>query len=94
MVIFTNGCFDILYKKRWKPKSRNADKMDIRNYQALKEMAMSIKLILTNPDLAGALQNRAVLYLVKELEEARGGAKQTINIQSKAFAFSEIPSLV
>lgn len=89
-----NGCFDILYKKRWRPKSRNADKMDIRNYQALKEMAMSIKLILTNPELAGNLQNRAVLYLVKELEESRGGAKQTINVESKAFAFSEIPSLV
>lgn len=89
-----NGCFDVLFKKRWFPKTRNADKMDIRNYQALKEMAMSLKFVTTNPELSGSLQNRAVMYLVKELEEARGGARPTINVQANHFSLSEISTLV
>jgi len=89
-----NGCYNILYKKRWSPKNRNSDKLDIRNYQAIKEMALSIKSLTANPEVAAMLQERAVGILSKEVNEARGGTKQNINVQSTAFMFSEIPTLV
>lgn len=89
-----NGCFNILYKKRWFPKSRNSDKMDIRNYQALREMALSIKLAMTNPELSGALQQKAIDLLSREVSENRGGSKQNLNIQDSSFSFSTIPYLV
>lgn len=89
-----NGCFNLLIKKRWFPKNRNSDKMDIRNYQAVKEMALSQKLLTTNPELAAALQEKAVLLLKKEVEEARGGARQQLTIQGNSFSLSTIPSLV
>ena len=86
-------CVEVLAKKRWLRKRKNNDKMDIRNYQALKEMVLALK---TKDDIdkAQAREERALRYLREELKAARGGARSTIQIQAKAFAASEVTALV
>ncbi|NBO25988.1 MAG: hypothetical protein EBU96_04200 [Actinobacteria bacterium] len=89
----TGECVEVLAKKRWTRKRKNSDKMDIRNYPALREMVISLR---TKDDLEKSTvrEQRSLNYLQKELKELRGGAKGTIQIQAKAFSPGEITALV
>jgi hypothetical protein len=85
-------CVNILAKKRWLPKYRDSEKMDIRNYPAIKEMVQALKS--QEPEKVVFYENKAIALLQKELSEMRGGAKGHIQVQMKNFALSEIPSLM
>lgn len=85
-------CINILAKKRWKSKSRDAEKMDIRNYPAVKTMVMALRE--KEPEKAMFYENKAIALLQKELSEMRGGAKNQLQIQMKNFALGEITALV
>lgn len=87
------ACVEILAKKRWLRKRRNNDKMDIRNYPAIKEMAVAIRKK-DDPEKAQYHELKAVQYLQKELKETRGGARGTLQVQAKAFNAGEITALV
>lgn len=89
----TGTCVEILAKKRWQRKRKNSDKMDIRNYPAIREMVVSLRLA-ENVELSQAHENKAVYLLQKELKEMRGSAKSTIQIQAPAFAAGEIRALI
>jgi len=90
----TNGneCVDILAKKRWKPKLRDSDKMDIRNYPAVKEMVLSLRE--KEPEKVSFYENKAVFLLQKELTEMRGGARNQLRVQMSNFAFGDIQALI
>jgi hypothetical protein len=85
-------CIVLLAKKRWVSKNRDSDKMDIRNYPAIKEMVLSLQA--DEPEKAVFHENKAVALLQKELQEMRGGAKNFIQVQAKAFNAGEITALV
>lgn len=85
-------CVNILAKKRWIYKTKDSDKMDIRNYQALKEMVMALRE--TDLEKSTFHENKAVALLQKELAEMRGGAKSQVQVQMKNFSPGEIISLV
>jgi hypothetical protein len=85
-------CVNILAKKRWLPKYRDSEKMDIRNYPAIKEMVQALKS--QEPEKVVFYENKAIALLQKELSEMRGGAKGHIQVQMKNFALSEIPCLM
>lgn len=85
-------CIDILAKKRWLQKTRDSDKMDIRNYQAIKEMVSALRE--KEPEKAMFYENKAIALLQKELSEMRGGAKGQIQVQMKHFSPSEVLALI
>jgi hypothetical protein len=85
-------CINVLAKKRWKSKLRDAEKMDIRNYPAVKTMVMALRE--KEPEKAMFYENKAIALLQKELSEMRGGAKNQLQIQMKNFALGEITALV
>lgn len=85
-------CINVLAKKRWKPKSRDADKMDLRNYPAVKTMVMALRE--KEPEKAMFYENKAIALLQKELSEMRGGAKNQLQVQMKNFALGEITALI
>lgn len=85
-------CVDILAKKRWLPKLRDSDKMDIRNYPAIKEMVNALRE--KEPEKVMFYENKAVSLLQKELAEMRGGAKGQVQVQMKHFAPSEVTALI
>jgi len=85
-------CVDILAKKRWLPKLRDSDKMDIRNYPAIKEMVNALRE--KEPEKVMFYENKAVSLLQKELAEMRGGAKGQLQVQMKSFAPSEVTALI
>ncbi|NCY20485.1 hypothetical protein EBX31_00830 [bacterium] len=86
-------CVEVLAKKRWLRKRKNSDKMDIRNYPALKEMVVALRLK-GQEEKAQFHETKAISYLQKELKESRGGARNTIQVQAKAFNAGEISALV
>jgi hypothetical protein len=90
----TNGneCVDILAKKRWQPKLKDSDKMDIRNYPAVKEMVLSLRE--KEPEKVSFYENKAVFLLQKELTEMRGGARNQLRVQMSNFAFGDIQALI
>lgn len=85
-------CVNVLAKKRWIAKYRDAERMDIRNYPAVKTMVMSLKE--TEPEKAMFYENKAIALLQKELSEMRGSARSTFQVQAPAFAAGEIRALV
>lgn len=85
-------CVNILAKKRWIHKTKDSDKMDIRNYPALKEMVMALRE--ADIEKSNFHENKAVALLQKELAEMRGGAKSQVQVQMKNFSPSEIVPLV
>jgi hypothetical protein len=85
-------CIHILYKKRWKAKHRDHDKMDIRNYPAIKEMVVALRE--KEPEKAAFYESKAVALLQKELAEMRGGARSQLQIQGPAFSAGQITALV
>ena len=85
-------CINILAKKRWKSKSRDAEKMDIRNYPAVKTMVMALRE--KEPEKAMFYENKAISLLQKELSEMRGGARNQLQVQMKNFAFGDIRALI
>lgn len=87
------ACVEVLAKKRWTRKRRNSDKMDIRNYPAIKEMTIALKLK-NEPEKSQYHEQKALGYLTKELKESRGGARGTLQVQAKAFNAGEITALV
>jgi len=86
-------CVEVLAKKRWTRKRKNSDKMDIKNYPALKEMVISLRMK-DKEEQAQFHENKAIAYLQKELKEARGGARGTLQVQARAFNAGEITALV
>jgi len=87
------SCVEVLAKKRWLRKRKNNDKMDIRNYPALREMVVSLRMK-DKEEQAQFHENKSISYLQKELKETRGGARNTLQIQAKAFGAGEIVALV
>jgi aryl carrier-like protein len=87
-------CVEVLAKKRWFPKNLDSDFMDIRNYQAIKEMVMSIQAAKDKPEVAKFYEDRCISLLQKQLSEMRGGARSTIQVQMPAFAAGEITALI
>lgn len=85
-------CVDILAKKRWIAKQRDSEKMDIRNYPAIKEMVMALRE--KEPEKVMFYENKAVALLQKELSEMRGGSKGHVQVQMKHFAPSEVTALI
>lgn len=85
-------CVRILAKKRWVRKMRDSDKMDIRNYPAVKEMVMALQA--KEPEKTAFHEARAIAYLTKELAELRGGARNQVRVQGPGFAAGEIIALV
>lgn len=85
-------CVHILAKKRWLRKTLDSDKMDIRNYPAVKEMVMALRS--NEPEKMAFHESRAVAFLQKELSELRGGARNQIRVQGPAFSAGEITALV
>jgi predicted secreted protein len=86
-------CVEILAKKRWQRKRKNSDKMDIRNFPAIREMVLSLRTAPT-PEVSQAHENKAIYLLQKELKEMRGSARSTIQVQAPAFAAGEITALI
>jgi hypothetical protein len=84
-------CIDILAKKRWLQKTRDSDTMDIRNYQALKEMVIALRS--QDPQISTFHENKAVALLQKELSEKRGGARNQMRVQMTGFA-GEVRALI
>lgn len=87
-----NECVNILAKKRWSQKKLDSDKMDIRNYQAIKEMVMALRE--TDVEKSNFHENKAVALLQKELTEMRGGAKNRLQVQMAHFAPGEVSVLI
>ena len=87
-----NECVNILAKKRWLQKNLDSDKMDIRNYQAIKEMVMALRE--TDVEKSNFHENKAVALLQKELTEMRGGAKNRLQVQMAHFAPGEVSILI
>ena len=85
-------CVNILAKKRWLAKYRDSEKMDIRNYPAIKEMVLALKS--AEPEKVLFHENKAIALLQKELSEMRGGAKGHIQVQMKNSALGEIATLL
>lgn len=85
-------CIHLLYKKRWKTKHRDHEKMDIRNYPAVKEMVIALRE--KEADKAVFHENKSVALLQKELSEMRGGARSQLQIQGPAFSAGQITALV
>ena len=90
--VHATECVDILAKKRWQSKHRDSEKMDIRNYPALKEMVLALRE--KEPEKVMFYENKAVALLQKELSEMRGGAKGQVQVQMKNFALSEVVPLI
>jgi aryl carrier-like protein len=87
-------CIEVLAKKRWKSKNQDSDLMDIRNYQAIKEMAFSLQAAKDKPEVAAYHEQKAINILKKELSEMRGGARATVRVQAEGFAAGEITALI
>ena len=87
------SCVEVLAKKRWLRKRKNNDKMDIRNYPAIREMVVSLRMK-DKEEQAQFHENKSISYLQKELKETRGGARNTLQVQAKAFGAGEIVALV
>lgn len=87
-------CIEVLAKKRWKSKNQDSDLMDIRNYQAIKEMAFSLQAAKDKPEVAAFHEQKALNILRKELSEMRGGARATVRVQAEGFAAGEITALI
>jgi hypothetical protein len=87
-------CIEVLAKKRWMPKNLDSDFMDIRNYQAIKEMIMSIQAAKDKPEVSKFYEDRCISLLQKQLSEMRGGARTMVQIQMPAFAASGVPALI
>ena len=68
--------------------------MDIRNFQAVKEMVMAIQASKDKPELAKFYEDRCIALLQKQLTEMRGGARTMVQVQMPAFATSGIPALI
>ena len=85
-------CVNILAKKRWLAKYRDSEKMDIRNYPAIKEMVLALKS--AEPEKVLFHENKAIALLQKELSEMRGGARNQLQVQMKSFAFGDIRALI
>ena len=65
--------------------------MDIRNYQALKEMVIALRS--QDPQISTFHENKAVALLQKELSEKRGGARNQMRVQMTGFA-GEVRALI
>lgn len=87
-------CIEVLAKKRWKSKNQDSDLMDIRNYQAIKEMVFGLQAAKDKPEVAAFHEQKALNILRKELAEMRGGARATIRVQAEGFAAGEITALI
>ena len=87
-------CIEVLAKKRWKSKNQDSDLMDIRNYQAIKEMVFGLQAAKDKPEVATFHEQKALNILRKELAEMRGGARATIRVQAEGFAAGEITALI
>jgi len=87
-------CIEVLAKKRWLPKNLDSDLMDIRNFQAIKEMVMAIQAAKDKPELSKFYEDRCISLLQKQLTEMRGGARTMVQVQMPAFATSGIPALI
>lgn len=85
-------CVRILAKKRWLRKFQDSEKMDIRNYPAIREMVLSLRE--KEPEKMQFHETRALAYLQKELSEMRGGARNQIRVQGPQFALGEVVPLV
>jgi hypothetical protein len=87
-------CVRILYKKKFAPHTSSEDKMLILNYPAILEMVLALKAQATSPEVAKYHENNAIQLLRSELQENQSGNRFNLKIQAKAFAISEVPSLV
>lgn len=82
---------NILAKKRWLIKNADSDKMDIRNYPAIRAMAMAS--FAADPELAKNYEQQAIDVLKREIAETRHG-RMTLQIQPVGFGGGEITHLV
>ena len=82
---------NVLAKKRWLIKANDSDRMDIRNYPALRAMVQSS--LATELEIAERLEKQAVEILKKEIAEQRGGLT-FLQVQSPAFGCGEIATLI
>lgn len=87
-------CIEILAKKRWLRKNLDTDKLDIRNYQAVREMALSLQGADKNPEVSMFHENKAISILKQELAELRGSARNQFRVQAENFALGEVTALV
>jgi len=87
-------CVRILYKRKFAPHISGEDKMFILNYPAILEMALALKAQATSPEVAKYHENNAIQLLRSELQENQSGNRFNLKVQAKAFAISEVPSLV
>lgn len=86
-------CVEIFAKKRWQRKRKNSDRMDIRNYPAIREMVLALRGV-DKPEISQLHEAKAVSYLQRELKEMRGSARSNIQVQATAFAAGEITALI
>jgi hypothetical protein len=82
---------NVLAKKRWLIKTNDSDRMDIRNYSALKAMVQASLIGEIEP--AERLEKQAIDILKKEISEQRGGLTY-LQVQSPAFGFGEVTALI
>ena len=87
-------CIEVLAKKRWLAKQNDSDFLDIRNYQAIKCMAMSLLAAREKPDVAEFYEKKALGLLSKELAEMRGGSRISLSVQANNFGAGEIVGLI
>ena len=87
-------CVRILYKRKFAPHMTAEDKMFILNYPAILEMVLALKAQATSPEVAKYHENNAIQLLRSELQENQSGNRFNLKVQAKAFAISEVPSLV
>lgn len=82
---------NLLAKKRWLIKTLDTDKMDIRNYPALKNMVIAS--LTAEPDVAVGYEKMALEILKREVMEARGGLA-FLQIQTPGYGPGDIENLI
>jgi hypothetical protein len=89
-----NRCVKILYKRKFSPHLEESDKMFILNYPAILEMILALQTQASAPDVSKYHENNALQLLRAELQENQSGNRYNLKVQAKAFALSEVQSLV